>query len=158
MSWVFLFDIENLQIRLGELEKESYGEEFWQDISKAQKIMQEIKSIKGQIEEYEDLMTTIEDLEVLIDLVLEEEDYDTYREIVEGLKDLSKRADEFKLNTLLSGEYDKNNAILSIHSGAGGLEAQDWAEMLLRLYRRWAESKGFQVETLDILSDTEGGD
>ncbi len=157
MSWVFLFDIENLQIRLGELEKESYGEEFWQDISKAQKIMQEIKSIKGQIEEYEDLMTTIVDLEVLIDLVLEEEDYDTYREIVEGLKDLSKRADEFKLNTLLSGEYDKNNAILSIHSGAGGLEAQDWAEMLLRLYRRWAESKGFQVETLDILSDTEGG-
>ena len=76
---MFLFDIENLQIRLGELEKESYGEEFWQDISKAQKIMQEIKSIKGQIEEYEDLMTTIEDLEVLIDLVLEEEDYDTYR-------------------------------------------------------------------------------
>ena len=108
--------------------------------------MQEIKSIKGQIKEYEDLMTTIEDLEVLIDLVLEEEDYDTYREIVEGLKDLSKRADEFKLNTLLSGEYDKNNAILSIHSGAGGLEAQDWAEMLLRLYRRWAESKGFRLK------------
>ena len=146
-----------MQIKLRELEKESYEEEFWQDISKAQKIMQEIKSLKGQIKEYEDLMATIEDLEVLIDLVLEEEDLETYREIEEGLKDLSERADEFKLNTLLSGEYDKNNAILAIHSGAGGLEAQDWAEMLLRLYRRWAEGKGFQVETLDILADTEGG-
>ncbi|NLK44373.1 MAG: peptide chain release factor 2 [Tissierellia bacterium] len=150
-------DIEKMQIKLRELEKESYEEEFWQDISKAQKIMQEIKSLKGQIKEYEDLMATIEDLEVLIDLVLEEEDLETYREIEEGLKDLSERADEFKLNTLLSGEYDKNNAILAIHSGAGGLEAQDWAEMLLRLYRRWAEGKGFQVETLDILADTEGG-
>ena len=154
---MFLFDIEKMQIKLRELEKESYEEEFWQDISKAQKIMQEIKSLKGQIKEYEDLMATIEDLEVLIDLVLEEEDLETYREIEEGLKDLSERADEFKLNTLLSGEYDKNNAILAIHSGAGGLEAQDWAEMLLRLYRRWAEGKGFQVETLDILADTEGG-
>ena len=154
---MFLFDIEKMQIKLRELEKESYEEEFWQDISKAQKIMQEIKSLKGQIKEYEDLMATIEDLEVLIDLVLEEEDLETYREIEEGLKDLSERADEFKLNTLLSGEYDKNNTILAIHSGAGGLEAQDWAEMLLRLYRRWAEGKGFQVETLDILADTEGG-
>lgn len=154
---MFLFDIENLQVKLKELEEESYGEGFWQDISKAQKIMQEIKSLKDQIKEYEDLMSTIEDLEVLIDLVLEEEDYETYREIEEGLKDLSKRAEDFKLNTLLSEEYDKNNAILSIHSGAGGLEAQDWAEMLLRLYRRWAEGKGFQVETLDILADTEGG-
>ncbi len=154
---MFLFDIERLRVKLRELEEQSYEEEFWQDISKAQKIMQEIKSIKGQIEEYEDLISGIEDLEILIDLVLEEEDYETYREIEKGIRDLSKRADEFKLNTLLCGEYDKNNAILSIHSGAGGLEAQDWAEMLLRLYRRWAESKGFQVETLDILPDTEGG-
>lgn len=154
---MFHFDINSIRDRAIELEELSYGEDFWKDIEKAQKIMQEIKSLKNQAKEYDDLIQSIEDLETLMDLVLEEEAYDMYKEIEDGLKSLSKKADEFKLNTLLSGEFDKNNAILSIHSGAGGLEAQDWAEMLLRLYRRWAEGKGFGVETLDLLSDTEGG-
>lgn len=157
LNWVFPFDIENLKNKLKELENKTCEEGFWQDSSKAQKVIQEMKSIKNQIEEYDDLISNIEDLEILIDLAIEEEDYETYKEIENGIKDLSKKAEKFKLNTLLSGEYDKNNAILSIHSGAGGLEAQDWAEMLLRMYRRWAENKGFQVETLDILPDTEGG-
>ncbi|WP_313757520.1 peptide chain release factor 2 [Tissierella sp.] len=150
-------DIQGLRDKSLDLEQQSYEEDFWKDIDKAQKTMQEIKALKNQVKEYDDLIKDIEELEVLMDLVLEEEAYDMYNDVEEGLMKLSKRSDEFKLSTLLSGEFDKNNAILSIHSGAGGLEAQDWAEMLLRLYRRWAEGKGFQVETLDILADTEGG-
>ena len=139
------------------MEQKTYEEDFWKDVEKAQKIMQDAKALNNQVKEYEDLINDVEELEILIDLVLEEEAYEMYKDISNGLSKLTKKADEFKLNTLLSGEFDKNNAIISIHSGAGGLEAQDWAEMLLRLYRRWSDNKGFNVETLDLISDTEGG-
>ena len=119
--------------------------------------MQEAKALNNQVKEYDDLINEVEELEILIDLVLEEEAYEMYKDISTGLNQLIKKSETFKLNTLLSGEFDKNNAIISIHSGAGGLEAQDWAEMLLRLYRRWSDHKGFNVETLDLISDTEGG-
>lgn len=154
---MFHFDIEGLRKEVKDLEKGSYEEGFWDDVIKAQKIMQKIKALKTSVKEYEDLIQEIEDLEILIELVLEEDAYGMYGEIKESLNQITKKAEEFKLNALLSGEFDSKNAILAIHSGAGGLEAQDWAEMLLRLYRRWSESKGFQVETLDLLSDTEGG-
>ncbi|MDR7856875.1 MAG: peptide chain release factor 2 [Tissierella sp.] len=150
-------DIEGLREDVVHFERQSYEEDFWKDVDKAQKVMQEIKALKNQIKEYDDLISGIEDLEALMDLVLEEEAYDMYKEIEEGLKKITITADDFKLSTLLSGEFDKNNAILSIHSGAGGLEAQDWAEMLLRLYRRWSDQRAFQVETLDLIADTEGG-
>jgi peptide chain release factor 2 len=139
------------------LEQKTYEEDFWKDVEKAQKIMQDAKALNNQVKEYENLINDVEELEILIDLVLEEEAYEMYKDISNGLSKLTKKADVFKLNTLLSGEFDKNNAIISIHSGAGGLEAQDWAEMLLRLYRRWSDNKGFNVETLDLISDTEGG-
>lgn len=154
---MFLFDLEVLKKKVEALESETYDEGFWKDVEKAQKTMQEIKGINSEIKEYEDLKSEIEDLEILIDLVIEEEDYAHYKEIQRNLDAIEQKAEEFKLSTLLSGEYDQNNAIVSIHSGAGGLEAQDWAEMLLRMYNRWAESKGFSVETLDLQSDTEGG-
>ena len=154
---MFHFDIEGLKEEIEKLEKKSFAEDFWQDSENAQKIMQKISNLKGQVSEYEDLLNRIEDLEILIELSLEEEDYQVYKEIKENFEKVSHDAEKFKLSTLLNGEYDKNNAILSIHSGAGGLEAQDWAEMLLRMYKRWAEQKGFQAEILDILSDTEGG-
>ena len=140
-----------------ELEKITYEEDFWDDVEKAQKIMQKSKGLNDQIKEYDDLIGDIEDLETLMELVLEEQAYDMYKDISRDLNKLVKKSASFKLNTLLSGEFDKNNAIISIHSGAGGLEAQDWAEMLLRLYRRWADSRGFKVETLDLIADTEGG-
>ena len=143
--------------KVAKLEKESYADDLWQDINKAQKIMRETKILKDQIKEFEDLQNKIEDLEVLIELSIEEEDYNVYKEIKEEFEKISKEAEDFKLSTLLNGEYDKNNAILSIHSGAGGLEAQDWAEMLLRMYKRWAEQRGFKVKILDLQSDTEGG-
>ena len=119
--------------------------------------MQKAKALNNQIKEYDDLIQDIENLETLMELVVEEAAYDMYKEISADLNKLIKKSDKFKLNTLLSGEFDKNNAIISIHSGAGGLEAQDWAEMLLRLYRRWADSREFKVETLDLIADTEGG-
>ncbi|HSH34836.1 peptide chain release factor 2 [Schnuerera sp.] len=150
-------DIDALKNETKKLEKKSFAEDFWDDSDKAQKIMQKISDLKGQVKEYEDLLNKVEDLEVLIELSIEEEDYHVYKEIKENFERVSKDAEEFKLSTLLKGEYDKNNAIISIHSGAGGLEAQDWAEMLLRMYKRWADQRGFKVEVLDLLSDTEGG-
>ncbi len=154
---MFHFDIEGLRKQMEAMEAKTYEEDFWSDVGQGQKIMQEIKVLKDQVEEYDGLISEAEDLALLFDMAVDEEDSDTYKEAEKDLEGLVKKTDGFKLNTLLSGDFDKNNAIVSIHSGAGGLEAQDWAEMLLRLYRRWAESKGFQVETLDILPDTEGG-
>jgi len=127
---VFLFDIDGLKKEAEKLEKETYNEGFWNDTNRAQKIMQKLSSLKEQIKVYEELLNSIEDLEVLIELALEEEDFETYEEIKKNYRAVSKEVEDFKLSTLLNGEYDKNNAILSIHSGAGGLEAQDWAEML----------------------------
>jgi len=154
---VFHFDIPGLKDKVIDLEQLTYEEDFWKDTEKAQKIMQEIKGKNNEIKEYETLISEIEDIEILIELVLEEESYEEYKEIEKNMKIVEEKSQLFKLSTLLSGEYDENNAILSIHSGAGGLEAQDWAEMLLRMYRRWAESKEYQVETLDLIADTEGG-
>ena len=154
---MFPFDIPGLKRKVADLEASTYEEDFWKDSEKAQKIMQEIKGTNIEIKEYEDLISEIEDMEILLEMVIEEEDFENYKEVQRGLKVLEEKSQDFKLSTLLNGEYDRNNAILSIHSGAGGLEAQDWAEMLLRMYRRWAESKEYQVETIDLLSDTEGG-
>ena len=154
---MFHFDIPGLKDKVIDLEQLTYEEDFWKDTEKAQKIMQEIKGKNNEIKEYETLISEIEDIEILIELVLEEESYEEFKEIEKNMKIVEEKSQLFKLSTLLSGEYDENNAILSIHSGAGGLEAQDWAEMLLRMYRRWAESKEYQVETLDLIADTEGG-
>ncbi len=157
MNWVFHFDLEYLKNRVKELQELSYKENFWDDVKKAQGIMQEIKALTSEIDQYEELVEEIDDMEVLIELMLQDETFADYKEIEKGLASLEKSSNEFKIKTLLSGEFDQNNAILSIHSGAGGLEAQDWAEMLLRMYRRWADTKEYRVETLDLISDTEGG-
>lgn len=130
---------------------------FWDDIDNAQRVSQKLKNSKESIKEYEDLKQSIDDLEAMVDLIEEEEEYNLLKDIKCNMQKTKKRLDDLKLSTLLNGQYDRNNAILSIHSGAGGLEAQDWAEMLLRMYKRWADRKGFQVDTLDVLPDTEGG-
>lgn len=157
MNWVFHFDLTAMKNEIADKENLTYKQDFWDDVDSAQKIMQEIKHLTSEVKRYEDLMEEIEEVEIMLELVAEEEAYEDYKEVAQAIENLSKEADKFKLSTLLSGEYDKNNAILSIHSGAGGLEAQDWAEMLFRMYRRWAESKGYQVVVMDMQSDTEGG-
>lgn len=154
---MFHFDLPAKKKLVEELEKSTYDENFWKNQQNAQNTMQKIKNLKEQIETYEKLKNKVEDLNFLYQLMLEEDDYTDYETVEKSLEEVEKEVDEFKISTLLNGEYDENNAILSIHAGAGGLEAQDWAEMLLRMYRRWAEDKGYKVETLDILQDPEAG-
>ncbi|RKD32366.1 peptide chain release factor 2 [Thermohalobacter berrensis] len=131
--------------------------DFWNDPKEAKKVAQDVKEYKEKLKRYNDLNTQIEDVEVLIELSYEENDNSVFEEIQNSIKTIEKELESLRIDTLLNGEYDKNNAILSINSGAGGLEAQDWAEMLLRMYRRWCEKKGYAVETLDILPDPEAG-
>lgn len=154
---MFHFDLDTLKVRVKEIEKLSFEEGFWGDVEKAQKLMQEGSILKSKVDEYEELLLEAEELEIMIELILEEGGFVEYEGVKKSLENLYKKADDFKLSTLLSGEFDENNAILSIHAGAGGLEAQDWAEMLLRMYRRWSDNRGFSVETLDLQADTEGG-
>lgn len=154
---MFLFDIAGLRKECGILEEKTYENDFWNDVEAAQATMARMKSMKHKLAEYDALASEIEELETLLELLGEEDGFEFYSEFSSGFKHTMKRLETFKLTTLLNGEYDDNHAILSIHAGAGGLEAQDWAEMLLRMYRRWADDHEFKVETLDLISDTEGG-
>ena len=131
--------------------------DFYGDMEAAGKIMQQIKGLKDKIERYENLYGTWEDLVTLVALAIEEEDESVLAEVKEGYKNLKDNLDSMKLETLLSGKYDKNNAIITLHAGAGGTEAQDWCEMLFRMYCRWAERRGYKTETLDYLDGEEAG-
>jgi peptide chain release factor 2 len=132
-------------------------ENFWNDIKKAQEITAEEKYLKDKVERYHTLNSRAEDLEVMVELSREEEDQELYAEILEETRSLRNDIDKIKVEIMLSGEYDRNNAIIMLHSGAGGTDAQDWTEMLLRMYTRWAEKKGFGVETIEILPGDEAG-
>lgn len=109
------------------------------------------------INKYEELISEIDDAVVMLELLSEDDNFNELEMLEDEILALMKKVEDFKLENLLDGEYDKNNAILSIHAGSGGTEAQDWAEMLLRMYTRWAEDRGFKVKTLDIQADTEAG-
>ena len=132
-------------------------QEFWNDNENAQKILQETKVLKEAIEEHKSLVSDLEEVEILIELGTEENDKSIEAEIENAILELENKINEVKIKTLLSGEYDKNNAILSINAGTGGLDAQDWAQMLLRMYIRWSENKGYKVRVLDMLSDPAAG-
>ncbi|TWI59968.1 peptide chain release factor 2 [Halalkalibacter nanhaiisediminis] len=131
--------------------------DFWNDQDAAQVVINETNALKDQVNVLLKLEAEFEDLEVLYDLVKEEEDEELQKELEAGVKSLSQSLNEFELQLLLSEPYDKNNAILELHPGAGGTESQDWASMLLRMYTRWAERKGFKVETMDYLPGDEAG-
>lgn len=119
--------------------------------------MQKVKALKHKLEKYGKLSSDFDDLEALIDLANEEEDLSLLSDVKQEFKEFSIKLEAATLDTLLSGEYDKNNAILTFHSGAGGTEAQDWCEMLLRMYTMWAQSHDYGVKTLDILDGDEAG-
>lgn len=131
--------------------------DFWNDQKEAQKVISEAKHLKDRVNTFYRLNEKIEDIKVAFELLQEEPDPDLQEELEEQLEELEKELNEFELELLLNGPYDKNNAILEIHSGAGGTESQDWASMLLRMYTRWAEKKGYQVEILDYLAGEEAG-
>jgi len=126
-------------------------------MEKSQKILQRTKAVKSKLERYEKLLTEWDDLQTLNQLGMEEDDDSVISEIEQGIERLKEDYAELKLETLFTGPYDKNNAILTLHAGAGGTEAQDWVQMLLRMYTRWAEKKGLEAKILDILDGDEAG-
>lgn len=129
---------------------------FWDDVQKAQEVTQEAKRVKDKIDKFKNLNERIDDVEVLKEL-MEENDEETAKEIISEVKSLSKEIDTLKIETILSGEYDRNDAILTLHTGVGGSDANDWTEMLLRMYTRWCEKKGYSLETIDYLPGDEAG-
>ncbi|MBE3591830.1 MAG: peptide chain release factor 2 [Thermoanaerobacter sp.] len=149
--------MESVKREIEEIDKKMSDPAFWSDIKKSQELAKKQKALKELLEEYNSLVSKWEDLSTLIELGLEEGDESITDEVDKEYKELKKKLEDLKIKTLLNGPYDKNNAILSIHAGSGGTEAQDWAEMLLRMYTRWANDKGFEVETLDYLQGEEAG-
>ncbi len=123
----------------------------------SQKVMQKIKQYKGKIEKYDGLVSAWEDAKVLVALAIEEDDDGLLSEVVDGYNSVSEILEKMTLETLLSGKYDKCNAILTFHAGAGGTEAQDWTQMLVRMYQMWAAKRGYACEMLDFLDGDEAG-
>ena len=128
---------------------------FWDDVKRAEEVTKECKIIKDKIERYENLVSRIDDVEVLAELA--QEDEDTVNEVIQEIRSIEKEVESYRVELLLSGEYDRNNAILNLHAGVGGSDANDWTEMLLRMYTRWCDKKGYKVETLDLLEGDEAG-
>ncbi len=142
---------------ISELDQKTMEPDFYSDMDAAGKIMQRIKGLKSKIERYESLYSSWDDLVTLVALAIEENDESVLGEVKSGFSELSTNLNSMKLETLLSGKYDANSAILTLHAGAGGTEAQDWCEMLYRMYTRWAERRGFKTETIDFLDGEEAG-
>ncbi|ELQ0170527.1 TPA: peptide chain release factor 2 [Clostridium perfringens] len=149
-------DLASLEKKCAELELKMQETGFWDDVQKAQEVTQEAKRVKDKIDKFKNLNERIDDVEVLKEL-MEENDEETAKEIINEVKALSKEIDTLKIETILSGEYDRNDAILTLHTGVGGSDANDWTEMLLRMYTRWCEKKGYSLETIDYLPGDEAG-
>ncbi|WLR41481.1 peptide chain release factor 2 [Bacillus carboniphilus] len=152
-----LFDLETKQTRIEQLDHDMTAPDFWDDQNAAQTVINEANSLKEQVNQFNDLNSRYENIEVSLELLKEEEDEDLQTELEEELTSLTNDMNAFELELLLSDPHDKNNAILELHPGAGGTESQDWGSMLLRMYTRWGEKKGFKVETLDYLPGDEAG-
>lgn len=147
----------SLKAELAELNEKMEAPDFWNDIESANKITKVAKPLKAKITQFEKLLSSLEDLEVLEQMVEEEQDEELFAELKTELADFEKFVTEFHLQTLLSGKYDSNPAIISLHAGAGGTEAQDWVQMLMRMYTRWAERHGYEVKVLDYLDGDDAG-
>ena len=149
--------IEEARERAQELERETMVQDFWADAEKSSKKLQEIKQLKDQIESYEELTSKLEDALALCEMAIEENDEDSVDEVLSETAFIETEAERKRIEALLSGPYDRNNAIVSFHPGAGGTEAQDWASMLYRMYVRWGEKHGFNVKLVDWLDGDEAG-
>ncbi len=156
-KWGLHFDIARLKVEIEELENKAAEPGFWDDMENSQKILQKTKGLKTKVERYEKMASELEDLRTLNELGMEEQDAAVIPEVGEELERLKDIYEKLRLETLLTKPYDKNNAILTMHAGAGGTEAQDWVQMLYRMYNRWAEAHEFTVKTLDYLDGDEAG-
>jgi len=154
---VTLFDPASLEKELSKLNEQTELKEFWDDHESAQKLLKEKKALENRLNEYRDLEQELEDIDTLISLAEETQDESVVPEIEEMYQRVVSDSETLRIKTLLKGEYDQNNAIMHIHAGSGGTDAQDWAEILLRMYTRWAERKTYKVKVLDLQEDTEGG-
>ena len=149
--------LEAADKEIEELEKASEMEGFWNDVEKSQKVQKRIKLLKSKVEKYTALCSTWDDLMTICEMAIEENDDSMLGELQEGYSAFEEELEAMRLSTLLTGEYDANNAILTFHAGAGGTEAQDWASMLYRMYNMWAERHGFTVKLMDYLDGDEAG-
>lgn len=131
--------------------------DFWEDVAGSQSVTKELKNLKDTMQQFGELQSKYEDIETLIEMAEEENDTGLLPEIENELDDFKESFETLRIETLLSGEFDGNNAVINIHAGAGGTESCDWTQMLYRMYTRWAERKGFQVEVLDYLDGDEAG-
>lgn len=139
------------------MEKESSQPGFWDDMESSQKVLQQTKQLKDKVESWNDLKSKWEDTLVLIDLANEEEDASMVDEVTQAVNEIKATLEKMTLETLLSGAYDKSDAILDFHAGAGGTEAQDWCEMLIRMYQMWAQKNGYSASVLDMLPGDDAG-
>ena len=149
--------LEEMAKEVAALEEQTAAEDFWGDLSNSQKVLQKIAGLKNKIKAYEDLHTAYEDALVMIELSDEEGDLDLLEECQASVEAVEQELEKQTLATLLSGEYDAKNAILTFHAGAGGTEAQDWCQMLFRMYGQWATKHGFKFTTVDFLDGDEAG-
>ena len=129
---------------------------FWDNINRAEEVTKESKRVKDKLDRYNNVVSKLDDIEVLYEL-MEEDDDESEKEIISEIKELEEEVNKYKIEILLNGEYDKNNAILSLHVGVGGTDANDWTEMLLRMYTRWCEKKNYKTEIIDLLEGDEAG-
>ena len=150
-------NLKEKENKLEELEAQTIKDGFWNDNKLSNNVLKQIKEIKGKLKKYNDIYKQLADLSDLIELISLEYDEDLEKQLILLLKSVEKNLQKFEIDTLLSGKYDKNNAIISIHPGAGGTESQDWAEMLYRMYCRWANKNGYTVKELDFLEGEEAG-
>ena len=149
--------IEDKKQQLKELEDQSAGADFWNDAENSHKVLKKISSLKSIITKYDKLQEKFDDIGVMIELAAEEDDESILTEIKTDLDEFTKNVDELTLATLLTGQYDANSVILTLHAGAGGTEAQDWTEMLMRMYQHWADAHGYKTTVLDTLDGNDAG-
>ena len=151
------FDVENKEKELKELESKTTENDFWNDTDNSSKVLKQINSLKAKVEGFKKFNNELNNLLEMSELLQVEEDEELAKELLKSTYTLEKDIEKLEITTLLSGKYDNNNAILTIHPGAGGTEAQDWAEMLYRMYTRWANANGYEVKELDYLEGDEAG-
>lgn len=149
--------IESIREEAAALEEQTAAPDFWADQTKSGPVLQKIKNLKSKISKYDALCAKLEDAQVLCEMAIEENDESSTEEVLASIEQIESEKERQKIEVLLSGEYDANNAILSFHPGAGGTEAQDWAMMLYRMYNRWADKHGYHVKLLDWLDGEEAG-
>ena len=154
---MIFFDLDGIEKKTKELEKKSQEPDFWKDNEKAQEVLKELTTLRKKSESWQKLSSQLEDASVLAELAQQENDQKSLGEVEKNLKEIDKQLKDFEFTSMLSDEDDPKNALLAIHSGAGGTESQDWAEMLMRMYIRWIERKGFEYKTIDFLAGEEAG-